>query len=259
MKTEGPRVAKAESLSDTFAHGPSGPTSIDRFADESERIRAVYSKRGERPMYSVLEPAQMLALQEREKKLFKMLALHGFDSRIGKARILDVGCGSGIWLRRFVLWGASPQNLVGIDLLSERISEARSVCPPAITLRCQNATDLTDLGGEFDVVLQSTVFTSILDHQMKRQIASGMLRKLRADGIIVWYDFHVNNPANPDVRGIGRSEIHRLFPDCRIHLEKLTLAPPLGRPIARVSQGLYRAVSAIRPLCTHYLGIIRKV
>ena len=172
--------------------------------------------------------------------------------------------GGGLRLRNLAsedlcIWGASPQNLVGIDLLSDRISEARSVCPPAITLRCQNATDLADLAGDFDLVLQSTVFTSILDHQMKRQIASGMLRKLRADGIIVWYDFHVNNPANPDVRGIGRSEIHRLFPDCRIHLEKLTLAPPLGRPIARVSQRLYRAVSAIKPLCTHYLGIIRKV
>jgi len=94
---------------------------------------------------------------------------------------------------------------------------------------------------------------------MKRQIANEMLRKLRVDGMIVWYDFHVNNPANPDVRGIARAEIRRLFPDCRIHLEKLTLAPPLGRPIARMSHGLYRALSAIKPLCTHYLGIIRKV
>ncbi len=236
-----------------------GPVPIDQFVGETDRIRAAYAKRAERPVCPVSEPAQRLAFQEREKKLRKMLTLYGFDSRLDKARILQVGCGSGIWLRRFVHWGASPQNLVGIDLISDRITEARSVCPPAITLRCQNATDLADLAGDFDLVLQSTVFTSILDHQMKRQIASGMLRKLRADGIIVWYDFHVNNPANPDVRGIGRSEIHRLFPDCRIHLEKLTLAPPLGRPIARVSQGLYRAVSAIRPLCTHYLGIIRKV
>jgi SAM-dependent methyltransferase len=235
-----------------------GPISIDPFVGETERIRAAYAKRGERPVYSVLEPAQRLALQERENKLLEMFALHGFDSRLCKAKILEVGCGSGIWLRKFVRWGASPQNMIGIDLISDRITEARSVCPPAITLRCQNATDLANLAGDFDLILQSTVFTSILDQQMKRQIATEMLRKLRADGIIVWYDFHVNNPANPDVRGIARSEIRQLFPDCQIHLEKLTLAPPLGRPIARVSHGLYRAVSAIKPLCTHYLGIIRK-
>jgi len=259
MKVEGMTVVNGAPPSDLSADGIPVPVPVDRFAEESDRIRAVYSRRGERPVYSVLEPAQMLAVQEREKKLLKMLALYGFDSRIGEARILDVGCGSGIWLRKFVHWGASPQNLVGIDLLSERITEARSVCPPAITFRCQNATDLTNVAGDFDLILQSTVFTSILDPQMKRQIASEMLRKLRVDGIIVWYDFHVNNPANPDVRGIARAEIRRLFPDCRIHLEKLTLAPPLGRPIARLSHGLYRAVSAIKPLCTHYLGIIRKV
>lgn len=249
---------KASPQSEMVADCMPGPISIDPFVGETERIRAAYAKRGERPVYSVLEPAQRLALQERENKLLEMFALHGFDSRLCKAKILEVGCGSGIWLRKFVRWGASPQNMIGIDLISDRITEARSVCPPAITLRCQNATDLANLAGDFDLILQSTVFTSILDQQMKRQIATEMLRKLRADGIIVWYDFHVNNPANPDVRGIARSEIRQLFPDCQIHLEKLTLAPPLGRPIARVSHGLYRAVSAIKPLCTHYLGIIRK-
>jgi len=37
-----------------------------------------------------------------------------------------------------------------------------------------------------------------------KKIASEMLRVLKVDGITVWYDFHMNNPQNPDVRGVKK-------------------------------------------------------
>jgi hypothetical protein len=43
-----------------------------------------------------------------------------------------------------------------------------------------------------------------------------------------------------------------------IHLEKLTLAPPIGRRVARINYSMYGALSALRVLNTHYLGIIMK-
>jgi SAM-dependent methyltransferase len=228
------------------------------FASEEARVRAAYaSRKKEQFRYSMFAPAQMLTIQERERKLLKLLARYGSPS-LESSRILEVGCGTGLWLREFVRWGARPENIFGIDLLPERIAEARRLCPSAITLQCQSATDLHNLPGLFDVVLQSTVFTSILDPRMKRQVASEMLRVLSPAGLIVWYDFRVSNPANPDVRGVGRKEIEELFPRCQIHLERLTLAPPFGRPIARISQSLYVALSGVRAFCTHYLGIIRK-
>ena len=227
-------------------------------ASEEARIRVAYASRGkEQFRYSMFAPAQMLTIQERERKLLKLLARYGQASLENK-RILEVGCGAGLWLREFVRWGARPENIFGIDLLPERIAEARRLCPSAITLQCQSATDLHNLPGLFDVVLQSTVFTSILDSRMKGQVASEMLRILSPAGLIVWYDFKVSNPANPDVRGVGKKEIKELFSGCRIHLETLTLAPPFGRPIARISQSLYIALSGVRVFCTHYLGIIRR-
>jgi hypothetical protein len=93
---------------------------------------------------------------------------------------------------------------------------------------------------------------------MKARIAREMLSALESKGAILWYDFHVNNPVNPNVRGIHRDEIAQLFPGCKIHLQRITLAPPIGRRVARISPALYGVLSWIKPLCSHYLGFIRK-
>jgi hypothetical protein len=93
---------------------------------------------------------------------------------------------------------------------------------------------------------------------MKQLLAREMLRLVKSNGLILWYDFDINNPWNPDVRGVSRADIDSLFPDCQISLERLTLAPPLGRLIAPLSPSLYRVLSGIKPLCTHYLGAISK-
>jgi hypothetical protein len=81
---------------------------------------------------------------------------------------------------------------------------------------------------------------------------------LRSEGIILWYDYHVNNSWNKDVRGVNRREITQLFPDCRIELKRTTLLPPLARFLAPYSYlGCY-LLAKVPLLCTHYLGVIRK-
>src|SRR3989440_8774150 len=40
----------------------------------------------------------------------------------------------------------------------------------------------------FDVVMQVTVFTSILDPDLKRRVALEMLRVVKQDGLILWYE-----------------------------------------------------------------------
>ncbi|SRR6266496_183599 len=224
---------------------------------ELKRIEEAYAKRGNRSQYDLSNPAFLLTVQEREGRLLRLLARHGIRS-LENTRILEVGCGTGNWLRDFVRWGARPENIWGIDLLPARIAEAGELCPAGVTLRCRDSTSLDVPDESFDLVLQSTVFSSILSADVKRLLAREMLRVVGQRGLIVWYDFHVNNPWNPDVRGIGRKEIAQLFPNCHISLQKLTLAPPIGRRVASVSSLLYRALSCIQPLCTHFLGAITK-
>ena len=121
-----------------------------------------------------------------------------------------------------------------------------------------SATDLPYSQGQFDVIIQSTAFTSVLDPLVKKQMASEMLRVLKKDGIILWYDYHVNNPWNPDVRGIRKKEITQLFQNCHYDLSRLTLAPPLVRLLAPHSVIGCAMLEKLKFLNTHYLGVIKK-
>jgi ubiquinone/menaquinone biosynthesis C-methylase UbiE len=185
------------------------------------------------------------------------LKRHGF-ALLDTKKILEIGCGTGYWLREFIKWGAQPENIVGIDLLPDRVAEARKLCPETVKIYCGSAAQLAFSDATFDLVLQSTVFTSVLAPDTKQQIAAEMLRVLKRDGLILWYDFHVNNPWNPHVCGVKKREIQQLFPGCRIELQRLTLAPPLTRWLVLRSWLLAYLLEKIPLFCTHYLGVLRK-
>lgn len=227
---------------------------------EESRIRAAYARRKrsvDPDRYSYFNPGNLFLIHSRERQVLGLLERYGLR-RLDATMILEVGCGTGHWLRELVKWGARPENLAGVDLLSDRIAEARRLCPVDVKLLCGNATKLEFPDATFDLVLQSTVFTSILDLEMKHQIGSEMLRVLKPDGLILWYDYHLDNPRNPDVRGAKKGEIHSLFPGCSIDLRRVTLAPPLTRLLAPHSWLLCYLLEKVPLLCTHYLGVIRK-
>jgi SAM-dependent methyltransferase len=225
---------------------------------EEARIRAAYAKRQQDDArYLYFNMGHLFIMQEREQRLLTLLKRHDFTP-LNTKKILEVGCGTGYWLREFIKWGARPEHITGIDLLVDRVAEARSLCPEAISIWSGNAAELAFPDATFDLVVQSTVFTSVLDPVMKRQMAAEMLRVVKNDGLILWYDYHVNNPWNPEVRGVKRREIAHLFPGCRITLQRLTLIPPLVRLLAPYSWLACYMLGKIPWLCTHYLGLISK-
>ena len=223
---------------------------------EEARIRTAYAKRQRDDVrYSWFSPGYLFFMQERERRLLTLLRQHGFTF-LDTYKILEIGCGTGYWLREFIKWGARPENITGVDLLSDRVTEAKTLCPEAVQVQCGSAATLTFPGATFDLILQSTVFSSVLDSRMQQQMASEMLRVVKSDGLILWYDYHVNNPWNPDVRGVKRQEIEQLFPGCLIQLQRITLAPPLVRLLAPYSWLACYLLGKIPWLCTHYLGVI---
>lgn len=226
---------------------------------ELERIQRAYSRRdasGRSRLYSRFDPAGLFITQSREQELLELLQEQHMTP-LWEKRILEVGCGTGGMLRDFIQYGANPKNLLGVDLLADRIRTARELSPN-IDFQCFNAEILPYEDMAFDLVMQFTVFTSILDSEMKRNIAREMLRVLKPDGIILWYDFHVNNPWNPDVKVVKKGEIRELFPGCRLTLKRVTLAAPIVRAIAPYSWLACFLLEKIPFLCTHYLGVIRK-
>ena len=231
---------------------------VDSVTAEEARIRAAYARRKEADArYSWFNPAYQFMVHQRERRLLGLLSERGLAD-LDRRTILEVGCGTGQWLRDFVKWGARPEKITGIDLLPDRVSKAQQLCPPGVRIQCVTAAQVPFESEEFDIVLQSTVFTSIIDRDLKRRIAAEMMRVVKPEGVIVWYDYHVNNPWNPDVRGIKRREIGSLFPRCRIELQRITLLPPLARRLAPYSFLACYFLEKVPLLCTHYLGIIRK-
>ena len=235
------------------AHGISPGT----FTSEEARIREAYARREEAGRYSWFSAGHLFIVQERERRLLALLKRYGCVP-LDKKKIVEIGCGAGYWLREFIKWGAQPENVVGVELLPNRVAEARRLCPEAVSVMCGNAATLGFSDATFDLVLQSTVFTSILDHEMRRQVASEMIRVMKPDGLIVWYDYHVKSPWNPDVRAVKRREIYYLFPGCRIALKRITLLPPVARRLAPHSWLTCYLLERIPLMCTHYLGVIRK-
>ena len=224
---------------------------------EEARIKSAYQRPKPSGYYSWFEAGNLFVVQERERRLLRRLREHGYCSLAGR-RVLEIGCGSGHWLREFIKWGVSPADTIGIDLRPEALSIAARLCPRGVTLQCMNGSTLDFEDESFDLVLQSLVFTSVLDEKMKCQMAQEMFRVVKKSGLILWYDFHVNNPWNPNVRGVRKAEITRLFPSCSIALERVSLALPLAKMLAPRSWIACYVLDRLRFLNTHYLGVIQK-
>lgn len=228
---------------------------------EIARIRAAYLGRqesGRERRYTFSEYAHVLRVEEMQSRMAFLIATH-LGPDLSRKRILEVGCGTGYWLRHFIQIGAQPENLFGIDLLPEKIAQAKLLCPRGVHLECQNASRISRGNDFFDLAFQATVFTSVLDFEMKRALACEIARVLKRGGYLCWYDFFVNNPRNPDVRAVGKKEILKLFPGFRVHLERLSVAPPLGRILNKISPLAYHVASAMKVFSTHYLGLLEKL
>ena len=218
------------------------------FADREKRLATSniysYSNRGNR-----------FIIQQRHRAVLALLRHQGVEA-LRDLRILEIGCGRGEVLQEYIAYGATQRYLHGTELLADRVRTARARLP-YLPLTCADGQNLPYAEGVFDMVLQYTVFTSILDDSIKANLAREMLRVLRKpEGLIVWYDFWLN-PTNPQTRGIRPAEIRRLFPGCQFGFQRITLAPPLSRKLIRCSRHLCYFLEKIRLLNTHYLVAIR--
>ncbi len=227
--------------------------------DELARIRAEYERRGREipdDFYATDRPANLFLRQGQERALVRLLNRHGLVPLRGR-RLLDVGAGTGQWLSLFESHGMARADLAGIDLDPGRVAECRARLP-GLDARVGDAAAMPWPDASFDLVSQFTVFTSVLDGDLKRRIAAEMVRVLRPGGRVIWYDFAVDNPKNRSVRGVGRRELAALFPGCAIAAERATLAPPLARRLVPRSWPVAALLEELRVFNTHWMALITR-
>lgn len=224
---------------------------------ESEAIAARYARRADAGRYNPLRPEVWQALHERQRVLLRLFAAHGVHD-CGALGLVEVGCGTGGNLLELLRLGFAPERLRGIELLPERCEIARRVLPAAVRLDCGDACAAAVAPASLDLVLAATVFSSILDDAFQQRLADAVWSWLKPGGAVLWYDFAVNNPRNPDVRGVSAARVHALFPQGRIDARRVTLAPPLARFACRLHPGLYPWLNALPWLRTHRLAWIGK-
>ncbi len=225
---------------------------------DQDRLRAEYARRAQDPRYAewyartnasnrFIEADRDTALKRAFAEFPQLLSAN--------ARVLDVGCGAGHELAK-LQQRLDARNLFGVDLLWERVRRGKEQYP-LLNLFWSDASHLPFRDGAFDLAMQFTMFSSILDDALRRRIASEMLRVLKPRGAVLWYDYFFN-PTNAQTRGIGKRELRALFPKCSYHVWRVTLAPPLARWLAPRSLAWCARLNRLPWLRSHYLALVIK-
>lgn len=210
-------------------------------------------------------------MHELEASLLEELVAEGLDPS-GRS-VLEVGCGTGYFLRRFLEFGA--RHAAGIDLSADRIARAREL-GPGLDLVVGDGSRLPWPDESFELVSQFTCLSSVLDVHVREAIASEMWRVLAPGGAVVSYDVRptprairafrmlvavrprnasaaVGTPTAP----VSREELRSWFPAAELRWRSVGLEPEIARlaPTRRTAQ----AAALIPALRVHALAILRKV
>ncbi len=188
-------------MNETTADRPDGSTA------EAARIRAVYGERDRaKPRGGAIAEAYRRLNAER---LDRMRALVERLFPAERPCLLDVGCGAGYDLSRWLEAGWPPERLAGTDLVAARLDVAAAACP-GVALRLTDGEHLPFDDGSFDVATAVTVFSSILDPEMRQTLFREMERVVKPGGAILVYDFVVRKPTNPHVLGMSMRRLTEL-------------------------------------------------
>ena len=231
---------------------PSARSNVESIGAASlqARVSTAVQRRAESYGSPWLDPGYVSQFQEIERAVADELRRLTGGVLAGR-KVLDIGCGAGGWLCELAKWGAKPSDLVGVDSLSGRLAEARAKCPPGVQLVCGSAEDLRFASESFDIIMLFQSLTLMIDPGVRERVASEALRVLKADGMILIYDYRYQRP---EMKGlllpVTKQDIHRIFPNCRVNVRSIHPFPPISRRLARVWRPAWHLLNVIPPLRT---------
>jgi Methyltransferase domain len=140
---------------------------------ETVRISAEYQRRASELLtdfYAWMRPSNLMLHEHALRACFPMLG-SGSQFPLGGRRIADIGCGDGgCCLSSFS--GERMPRISAESTSARTVLEARAGGSPQADLRSGSASKLPWPHRSFDLVSQFTVFTSILDPELKRAVAA---------------------------------------------------------------------------------------
>jgi ubiquinone/menaquinone biosynthesis C-methylase UbiE len=180
-----------EAVRDTYAER-------DRLAPEDWRVNRYHPRH---------QLGRLFAAHTREVLID---ALNACEIDLEPLRILDVGCGTGHWLRHLVELGANPENLTGTDLSARRLAIARAKNPGITWVE---TTGLPFEDDSFDLVMQTVVFSSIPDGGLRQELGAEMNRVTKPGGRVLWVD--LKRPAKGLV-SFSQEDAASYFPGAKV-------------------------------------------
>lgn len=203
-----------------------------------------------RPAWSTANPGNRAA---REELLARVLAAAAPQLR-DDGPLLDCGCGFG-WLLTALAAEIDPSRLYAVDRDRDRV-EAAARRASGATVLAADARELPFADAKFAAVFQLVSLSSFGSRHDVRQALAESRRVLAPGGVVVVYEPRLPNPFNRSTRRLHRADLEAAelaVSECR----SLTLLPPLGRRLGRLTPALHGRLSRLPPLRSHRLLVCR--
>ncbi len=207
-----------------------------------------YDKLGKNRNNLRLNPEVLFQVLAAEKAF--VLAMRRIAHNPTEAKVLDVGCGSGGDVYQLLRAGYLPENISGIDIQQDRLSDAKRLYP-TIQFIYGDASKINFPDSSFDLLFESTMFATLPDDEISGKIATEMLRVCRPGGYLLLADWRIPKPYNPNYKALTKKRLAALFKLGHeaevIGIHHGALIPPAGRFLSAHLPALYFLVAGIFP------------
>lgn len=177
-------------------------------------------------------------------------AMREYPFPIPSSTLLDVGCGSAGDLYHILRLGFRQEQITGIDIIEERLNEAKASYPRAKWIHGDaSATGIPD--ASFDLEFEMGMFATLTDDGLSTRIAGEMLRVCKPGGYLLLLDWRTPKPNDPAYKALTRRRLRSLFKvgDATelVSIHPGALLPPVGRFLSAHLPSLYFLAGALLP------------